>query len=143
MTAVVQFVYQIIKGISGILMHIDWVMSPYCILVRIYDIRSINQNWYLINLNATKKVMTGRMIFNHSLNFPWCTYLLIWFCVFCSLLVGPSVSYADVTVSADRRRQWMCPAVADIFRKWHKDPDELLHTAFSDSRWRRKKNHTQ
>lgn len=53
---------------------------------------------------------------------------------FCSLLVGPSVSYADVTVSADRRRQWMCPAVADIFRKWHKDPDELLHTAFSDSR---------
>lgn len=53
---------------------------------------------------------------------------------FCSLLVGPSVSYADVTVSADRRRQWVCPAVADIFRKWHKDPDELLHTAFSDSR---------
>lgn len=58
--------------------------------------------------------------------------LVLW--VFFSLLVGPSVSYADVTVSADRRRQWMCPAVADIFREWHKDPDELLHTAFSDSR---------
>lgn len=104
-----------------------------------YILRSINQNWYLINLNATKKVMTGRMIFNHSLNVslqisPDAHICKFGFVFFCSLLVGPSVSYADVTVSADRRRQWMCPAVADIFREWHKDPDELLHTAFSDSR---------
>lgn len=99
-----------------------------------YILRNINQNWYLINLNATKKVMTGRMIFNHSLNVSLQISPDAHICVFCSLLVGPSVSYADVTVSADRRRQWMCPAVADIFRKWHKDPDELLHTAFSDSR---------
>lgn len=52
----------------------------------------------------------------------------------CPLPVGPTFSYADVTVSADRRGQWLCPVVADIFRKWHKDPDELLHTAFGNSR---------
>lgn len=56
------------------------------------------------------------------------------FVFLCSLPVGPTFSYADVTVSADRRGQWLCPVVADIFRKWHKDPDELLHTAFGNSR---------